>query len=94
MPGIGHSGSRLANDPGLNYMHGLALVESHPSRALLFLAVYKVLVLLGLSLTMRLLHVHWKKAKCFHKNFAASPSKMLGKVSTTVQAKRINLILI
>lgn len=94
MPGLGHSGSTLAKDPGLNLMLGLALVESHPSRALLFLAVGKAPILLIFSLTMHLPHMHCKKAKYFHKNFAASPPKMLGKVSSMVQDKRINLILI
>lgn len=75
-------------------MHGLALVESHPSRALLILAVCKALILLIFSLTMHLPHVHCKKAKYFHKSFDASPPKMLGKVSSMVQDKNINLILI
>lgn len=33
--------------------------------------------------------MHYKKAKYFHKIFAASPLKVLEKVSTAVQAKRV-----
>lgn len=88
MPGIGHSGSRLANEPGLNEMDGLALVGLHASRALLFLAVYKVLVLSPMP------HEHCKKAKYLNKNVSAPPSRMIAMVSPTLQGKSIHLILI
>lgn len=90
MPGIGHSGSKLANDPGLNQMDGLALVGLHASRALLLLALYKVLVLVLSPMP----HEHCKKAKYLNKNISTPPSRMIAMVSTTLQGKSIHLIFI
>lgn len=74
-------------------MDGLALAGLHPSKVLLFLTVYKVLMLV-LSPMPHERKQESKKAKYFNKNFSAPPSRMIAMVSTTVQGKSIHLIFI